>query len=1027
MVCSLLLGGAASTTLVSCSDHDDDITNLNNTTADLSKQLGTLQEALKANEDAAKQADAAAKQALADAAKAAQSGDAAAAEAKKAVAEAELAKKAAANAKAEAIAEVIKQLEPLINGKADAAEVAKLAGRIDGIELGLQNIDLTDINKQLGDQAKTIANQAKLIEALQNQVTALENFKAELTKVGGTIDGINGKISKIENTIKELNGLKDQVSSNTTAIEKIQEELKGISAEISKEIGNSVNTIAGVLMQRLTSVTLIPNAYVDGIPTIDFESAEYTKKKQDGLDWVDVTTGKNHFIVSDNSTEAQYRLNPATITASDVDVNNMAYVSRQATTRAEDVLNDIVNVQTVSFGANGIMTVKLGKSNTESLNPDKANTINTVSLKVPIAEKHLFKTQGETSASVYSEFSRVAETYFRPALALVASEKESGANLYTGSQIYGSKAGQTASGAAENAMVAKKIPYDQPYNLYKLVEGCKYFEGSNVPEELKLSKLKEFGMAIEFAVGDKYNLPFGSNGTNQQEFCKLSSWNNSILTPVRPTSAAQTGIETVIGKQPIIRATLKDTVNNNVIEVRYFKVKFVKEDLTDKVVKWDNLTTTGVPCVGANVNFTWRDFEELLSQLNGDKGMSQDDFVEIYGQKPVVITPANDDCGKLSADPMSALRDAALPVMTWTFTPAQLVTYDTDGKLQEGVNKTKVIKKSIKFVPKDDLHRAIVINLELVITTEVGNVTLGKTNGLKWDSNNTMKVYPTPMPTDYTIASKVKATYNTNILEGREKPYTTGLTSCAKYDINYKNATVPGGCKQLILPAGYNHWSFNRDNQNDVNAIYFQLIKGNAAAEKLAAGKGEDIVINWSNDINGNTANRYVFGSMKLHVVKILNLETTIADAFVDNSRAQTINIKDEFKMTDAYGNAVKYYAQPSGDAEILANKYYHYYGVNEAKFGADATMPNDAIVKEIVICNSADGKGQQWTPASLNMSANFNAATGDLTFQNNGAPLQANAYVLVPISVKHEWGTLTGHIAVPLNKSNAPLSKRRK
>lgn len=1027
MVCSLLLGGAASTTLVSCSDHDDDITNLNNTTADLNKQLATLQEALKANEDAAKQADAAAKQALADAAKAAQSGDAAAAEAKKAAAEAELAKEAASKAKAEAIAAAVEQVKTLIAGKADATEVAKLAGRIEGIEKGLINgIDLNALNKELGEQAETIKEQAKSISTIQGQIRALEMFKDSLAGLDGRLDGIDGKITTINNTLDELKGLKNQVETNKTDIATLKDEMSKISGQISTAINNNVNTIAGVLSNRLTSVTLIPNAYVDGIPTIDFESAEYTKKKQDGLDWVNVTTGKNHFIVSDNSTEAQYRLNPATITASDVDVNNMAYVSRQATTRAEDVLNDIVNVQTVSFGANGIMTVKLGKSNTESLNPDKANTINTVSLKVPIAEKHLFKTQGETSASVYSEFSRVAETYFRPALALVASEKESGANLYTGSQIYGSKAGQTASGAAENAMVAKKIPYDQPYNLYKLVEGCKYFEGSNVPEELKLSKLKEFGMAIEFAVGDKYNLPFGSNGTNQQEFCKLSSWNNSILTPVRPTSAAQTGIETVIGKQPIIRATLKDTVNNNVIEVRYFKVKFVKEDLTDKVVKWDNLTTTGVPCVGANVNFTWRDFEELLSQLNGDKGMSQDDFVEIYGQKPVVITPANDDNGRLSADLINALRDAALPVMSWTFSPAQLVSYDTDGKLQVGTNKTKVIKKSIKFVPKDDLHRAVVINLELVITTEVDKVTLGAANELKWGTNNTMKVYPVPMPKDYVITSEDKASYNTNILEGRLKPYTSGLTSCAKFDINYKNSTVPGGCKQLILPKGYNHWSFNRDNQKDVNAIYFQLIKGNPDAEKLAAGKGNDIVIDWSADVNGFTQNRYVFGSMKLHVVKILSLETVLSKSIVDNSRAQTVNIKDNFNLTDAYGNAVKYYAKPSGEAEILANKYYHYYGVQEAQFG-DKAQTTGATVKEIVICNSADGKGDKLTPASLNMTANFDPQSGELTFQNNGAPLQSNTYILVPVSVKHEWGTLIGHIAIPLNKSNAPLSKRRR
>lgn len=1023
MVCSLLLGGAASTTLVSCSDHDDDITNLNNKTADLGTQLGTLQEALKANEDAAKQADAAAKQALADAAKAAQKGDAAEAEAKNAVAVAEMAKNAAATAKAEAIAEAIAQVKTLIAGKADAEALAKLAGTVAGIQKGLENIDIEALNKQLGGMADDIAEQAKLSQGLKTQIEALEKFQTELTGKGGTIEGINAKISKIEETIKELNKLQTQVNTNKSDITAIKKQLEGISGTVSKEISNSVNTLAGVMSNRLTSVTLIPNAYVGGIPTIDFESAKYVKQKQDGLDWVNVTTGKSQFIVSNNQTEAQYRLNPASITDSDIDVNNMAYVSRVATTRAGDVLNDIVNVKSVAIEpTGGIMTVKLGKSNTESLNHKDANKIYTVSLKVPVAEKHLFK--GETSVSVYSEFSRVAETYFQPKLALT-SAKEDGAQLYTGTQIYGSKTGQTENGAGQDEMIVKKIPYNASYNLYNLVEGCKFFADTKKSDPLPISKLKEYGMAIVFDKGASYKLPFTAAGTPQQDFCKLSSWNNSMLTPT--LTDGKPGNETIIGKQPIIRATLKDTVNNNVIEVRYFKVKFVKEDMADKVVTWNNLTTTGKACEGASVNFTWKDFEGLLSQLNDGKGMSQDDFVEIYGTvKPAVVTPANGNCGTLEANPMSALRDAALPVMTWSFTPAQLVTYDTDGKLQEGVNKTKVIKKSIKFVPKDDLHRAIVINLELVITTTVDKVTLGKTNGLKWQ-NNTMKVYPVPMPADYTIGSTVKATYNTNILEGREKPYTNGLTSCAQYDINYKTATVPAGCKPLVLPTGYNHWLFTKDNQKDVNAIYFQLIKGNADAEKLAAGMGKDIVIDWSANVNGITANRYVFGSMNLHVVKILNLETVAPNGFTDDSRAQTINIKDNLKITDAYGNAVKYYATPSGAAQTLANKYYHYYGVQTAMFGSDANMPKDAVVKDIVICNSADGSTQQWTPASLNMTANFDASSGELTFKNNGAPLQSNAYILVPVSVKHEWGTLTGHIAVPLNKSNAPLSKRRK
>lgn len=996
MVCSLLLGGAASTTLVSCSDHDDDITNLNNTTADLNKQLATLQEALKANEDAAKQADAAAKQALADAAKAAQSGDAAAAEAKKAVAEAELAKKAAADAKAEAIAAVIKQLEPLINGKADAAEVAKLAGRIDGIEKGLKNIDLTDINKQLGDQAKTIADQAKLIETLQGQVKALENFKNELTKVGGTIDGINGKISKIEDTIKELNGLKAQVSTNTTAIGQIQEELKGISAKISKEIGNSVNTIAGVLMQRLTSVTLMPDLYVDGIPTIDFKSAKYTKKVYKGATqgWVNATTGKTQYIVSNNSAVAHYRLNPGTIKEGDIDVNGMGYVSRIATTRADEVLNDIVTVAGVKIENDGTMTVNLGKGNTESLELS-GNQIYTASLKVPIASKHLFTEQGESSAAVYSEFTRLAETYFTPELAFVPGAYDGGSavsHMNDSAALYKSAAGQ---------MVNEEIVYNHKgYDLYDLVEGCA-FVAPDTHTPMTRKDLQSYGFDIVFGIADRAYAPTTPDGTDQQKFVKLSGENNSILTPIASNGVA--GNKVIIGKQPILRAELRDMTNKNVIDVRYFKVLFTAEDMQDVVINWEpTITTVGNACQGASYDFTWKDMAEKVLMKIGKEGMDKATFTKIYSVNAPVITPANDQQGTLTARLVESNMDASIPVMSWTLTSDQL------GKLKQGQNSVTVTK-SITFTDPEGLNPKVVINLKWTVTTNVAAITLGAVDGLKWQ-NNTMKVYPVPMALPYD--GKQKAAYSTNILEGRKQPYVNGLLGCGFYDIDYAtsgNPTYVG--KPLAFPSPFGHWKMTTANQAQLKEVIYS-IENNAAGKNLVSNGGT-IKINWSSDINGLSKNRYVFGTTNLQIVKILSLNTLLGDVIVDDSHSQEINIADKFTMTDAYGHIV---AKVATEEEPLAGDYYKFYGVKDAVFGSDITLADDAA-------NTVNKR----TLASLNMTANVDNTSGVLTFQNNGAPLQANAYLIVPVTVEHLWGTLKGHIAVPLHKSNAPLSKRRR
>ena len=97
------------------------------------------------------------------------------------------------------------------------------------------------------------------------------------------------------------------------AIAEVKAELTKLSAQISSEVSNAVNTIAGVLAQRLTSVTLMPSLYVDGIPTIEFLSAKYTKKVLKNGNWVPATGSNTQFIVTNNATEADYRLNPGTL------------------------------------------------------------------------------------------------------------------------------------------------------------------------------------------------------------------------------------------------------------------------------------------------------------------------------------------------------------------------------------------------------------------------------------------------------------------------------------------------------------------------------------------------------------------------------------------------------------------------------------------------------------------------------------------------------------------------------------------
>lgn len=306
-----LLAVSMPMSFTSCKDYDDDIEALENSNADLSNQLSALQAALTANQQAATAAQSAADAAKAAADAAQNSADAAAKEAAAAKQEAELAKKAAAEAKAEAIEEAIDQVKSMLSGYATSAQLATLAGTVEGIQKGLSTLEasLKEANAEIDENARAI-------EAIKVQVAALEKFQAE---TGKDITAIKA----------DIEALKAQLNSKITKDE-VNALLNEANAKLTKELNSAVSTLQGVISNRLSSITLVPNLYIDGIETIEFTSLKYTPLKQsaNGL----VSAGADVLVSSDENL-AQYRLNPITTGLNDIDEQNIEFVALVAQAR----------------------------------------------------------------------------------------------------------------------------------------------------------------------------------------------------------------------------------------------------------------------------------------------------------------------------------------------------------------------------------------------------------------------------------------------------------------------------------------------------------------------------------------------------------------------------------------------------------------------------------------------------------------------------------------------------------------------
>lgn len=949
----------------SCKDYDDDITEINGTTDDLQNQLKTIQAAIDSNKAIADAAKAAAEASAKAAQEAADKGDKATEEAQKAMAIANEAKAAAAEAKAEALAEIAAQLQA-----ADAKNQEQfnaILSRLEGVESKLSGLDADQIDKAI-----------QAVEAIQVQLKAFEKYTTLLDQ-----------LAAYPALIQDVKDAKANIESLTTrveAAEKSIEALEKLSQAINDSLPAGVNTIAGVIAQRLTSVTLIPDLYVGGIPTIAFESAKYNSLQLVDGEWK-VTANSKVYAIHNGETTAQYRLNPGNVGAEDVVMDELGFVSKIAVSRADEAVNDVVAYVPGSgkVDANGILTVNLTKpvSNSGSLNFND-NRIYTVSLRVPIAKKHLFTNEG--AAFVYSEYTRVEETYFQPELFATPKVLEAaGSHFADSTTIYNSTVGQ---------MVGYKLCYKDQLDLNELVQGCAFVAdrdpnaaGTHTP--MTLEKLKSYGFDVVFSIAKGKYEPNTEDKTNQQAFAKLDG---TTLTPIVPTGAGDN--QASIGKEPIIHILLVDTKNNTVVDSRYVKIQYTKEKMTPLPFTVATFNEN-LSCKDSYVfTVTWQQMMDNALSKYPTNGISKHDFLAIYGkhasEKVVTVDGVKNTTLVNNITDYVELgdNDQATPVMSFTLTNAEI------GALAQ--TKTKAYVVTLTYTDPKGLNPDVVITFNVNITNNIATPTLGATDATKW-VDETMLLYPIP----YGTTGVTVADYNTNILQGRSNPLVKGLLDCADWTfaLTGTGSTVAEMKINGTMDAAQTIW-MDKDMADALNVTTVSI--PNDADGIALVEAATKLTVTWKARLNGLAANTVNFGTSYLQIVK--PLKDPVLDnskELSDNSSVQEIpSLMALFSLKDAYNQTV---ANTSG----MPKNLWNYYEVGTVKFG---NIGN----RTIMITDNVQGANPR-SLASLHMSANVDANTTKLTFKNEGAPLQNDCYLQIPVQVSHRWGVLSGTLYVKI------------
>ena len=638
--------------VTSCKDYDDDIDELReliNQNATLGEtlqtQLNTLQSAAQAAQTAADNAAAEAK--------------AAAAAADEAKAQAAAAQSAAEQAKADAIAAAAADLEAykaevteLLGAKADATaldeldsrlaqELADLAGKIEGIESGLADEITSALDVRITSNTNEINNIKDLLATLTAGATDLEVQKATLENYAALLseNGLQADITevsgRIDNAVAEINTLKSKVEANTTDlnaakadINTLKTDVAGIRSDIT-EINGDLAQLHILVAARLNSITFAPNAFVDGVEAIVFNSLEYGDMK----DYKETQDLAEAILPASYSTAAlataSYHFNPSSFNLDNADYQ---YIDRQVeviTTRSNVAATNLLQIEgtPVANVEKGTVDFQLRRLDTPNTSDGNAlDKVNTVALQATLKGDAV--DEGESNVVITSPYVRVYDDVINQT-ELFISDKESLETVGDAAHF-----ATTVTGAQEETPRYEFV-YDKEFNLKDLIATCANKEDDDADLHNAFD-VEAYKLSYRFAVAEtEYKVTTGSTTTNQQTVVQCKDAENGIF-----VITDGFGRET-IGRTPILRVELVDEAGR-VVRRGFVKVKVVAEKAADYVAGIVKDLT--YDCEDTQTKFEldeeWmrQNVYRQIESSRGDVSLSHEEFWNMYEYDHVNVT-----------------------------------------------------------------------------------------------------------------------------------------------------------------------------------------------------------------------------------------------------------------------------------------------------------------------------------------------------------------------------------------------------
>lgn len=668
------------------------------------------------------------------------------------------------------------------------ADIAALTGRVSTLENDFDALreDVNTLKENMSDAQLRIAaleefktsaeSRLKALEEFQATVepwmekvdTELANLKAADEALQDSIDNFRKeyaeKIAQIDNTLTELRGLIEQLQEDVEAlegdVERIDDVLSKYGARLDaieediREINEALVDLAAKIGDRLTSISLIPETYVDGIPAISIPAIVYQTSlsiddETEEMVYSDIyeiwSTARDYAYV-------RYHLSPAHVTVDGLKSAEYLIEKAQNVTKAY-VDNDILSIDFDNLEVNdrNELVVPVKKVNSSSLYFETGESLNefnylfySAALQLGIADELLL--EGEKEANVVSEYSMVIE---EPHIIHIAPLRDDSREIHG----YECETFYYSYEEAQESEPAAFVNFDSELDLYTMVTSCIHNINSNLADpydmplswlknyledegtEAAIDELRELGFEFRFIIP---TVPFeiGDEKTDQQAFIKFKDGSDAVVVSTVPGEYINN--EAAVGRTPVIRVELIDTNNDNeIVDVQWFKIRWVKQTIPaidlGNVADFDYV----LGCTDFSGSLNWKQINQyVLARLGVEDGnvtgISHKEFVDYYkqeGNENITWEAVNDEFEETENDitfNWDVLPDEnpTTSVLTWNMTVEQI------GEVIDEILENGSVQKQIKVTinPKageEDYAGAVTFTLTLNITFEDRPAILG--------------------------------------------------------------------------------------------------------------------------------------------------------------------------------------------------------------------------------------------------------------------------------------------------------------